>query len=202
MCVEADAAVGVGAWRAVLQVAFDGAPHRGQLATYLVVTSRVELHLKQPVAVAAGYEAVAEVGAFRARAFRGVGVAFVLAFVPTEVVDEFPLLRRRFGADNGVVGLLHVARAEEVVHAREGFARSTEHAYTTDGAVQSVGHAQKYRAWLTASFLDVGLGGIGQCGIARLIALHYLACRFVYYQQVVVFVEDVHGEVFLSGEFV
>ena len=47
--MQADAAVGVGAGGAVFQVALDGTTHLGQLAAYLVVAARLQVHSDCPM---------------------------------------------------------------------------------------------------------------------------------------------------------
>ena len=49
--MQADAAVGIAARRAVLQVSFDGHAFRRQLAAYLVVPAGVQVYFEQGVPV-------------------------------------------------------------------------------------------------------------------------------------------------------
>lgn len=46
-CVEADAAVGVGAFGSILEVALDGMPDVRELRADLVVTTRVEIDFEE-----------------------------------------------------------------------------------------------------------------------------------------------------------
>ena len=65
--VEADAAVGVGAGGAVLEIALDGAAEGGELAADLVVAAGEELDLKKVIPVSVGDVLIAEAGFLRAR---------------------------------------------------------------------------------------------------------------------------------------
>lgn len=49
--MQTDAAVRIGAFGAILQVALDRATHVRQLATYLMVATRAEVDLQQVIAV-------------------------------------------------------------------------------------------------------------------------------------------------------
>ena len=49
--VQADASIGVAAWSAILQIALDRASHGSQLASYLMVTTRVQMYFEQEVPV-------------------------------------------------------------------------------------------------------------------------------------------------------
>ena len=51
VCVKADAAVGVGAGRAVLEVALDGATDIAKLAAYLVVAACQQFDLHKVIAL-------------------------------------------------------------------------------------------------------------------------------------------------------
>ena len=65
--VEADAAVGVGAGGAVLEVALDGAAEGGELAADLMMTAGEELDLQKVIPVSVGDVLIAEAGFLRAR---------------------------------------------------------------------------------------------------------------------------------------
>ena len=58
--MEGDAAVGVGAGGAVLEVALDGAADGRQLRPDLMFASGDQVHLEQPIALAGGDDAVME----------------------------------------------------------------------------------------------------------------------------------------------
>ena len=60
--MQADTAVGIGAGKAILQVALDGAAHLGQLATDLMVAARLQVHLQQAVVVRTGDEPIVQDG--------------------------------------------------------------------------------------------------------------------------------------------
>ena len=103
--MQADTAIGIGATGTVFQVALDGATDSCQLATYLVVTSGLEVDFQEAVVLATHEGAVGEdglLGLFIA----GLGdEGFVEFLVAGEVV-----LQARFGGfraslDDGPVGL-------------------------------------------------------------------------------------------------
>ena len=192
--VETDGAVGVGTRSAVFQVAFDGATHRGQLATDLVVTACVEIHFEQKVAFALTDEAVVEHGFLAAGHFGGVGVGFVLLLVAREPGSECGFrLTGSFGHD-GMVRLVNLSRAEHVVEAREGLAGAGKDDNAAHGAVQAMDYTEKHFAGFSIFFLDVCLDIVGQGAVAGLVALNNLASGFVDDDDMVVFVKDGHGD--------
>ena len=52
--MQTNAAIRIGARKAVFQIAFDGASHFGQLATDLMMTTCFEMNLKQIIAIGVG----------------------------------------------------------------------------------------------------------------------------------------------------
>ena len=190
--METDAPVGVGAWRAVFQVALDGAADGGQLTADLVVASRVEADGQQGVAVGTSDEAVVEHGLLAAAHLGGVGKRLVEPLVTREPVGERGALGGGRAADDGQVGLAHAALAEEGVQPAERLAGPGEDHEPAHGAVEPVDNAEKDGAGLGVLFLDVGFHAVGEGGVAGLVALYDLAGLLVDDDEVVVFVNDVH----------
>ncbi len=63
--VEGDAAVGVGAGGAILEVALDGAAEARELAADLVVAAGEQFYFEEPVAVGFPYLSIVELGQLR-----------------------------------------------------------------------------------------------------------------------------------------
>ena len=197
--MEADTAVGIGAWSTVFQVSPDGCLGSGQLAAYLVVPAGVEVYFEQSVAFGAGYLVVVEYGAFAAGHFAEMGIGFVLPFVAGEVVYELHGVARagagcglRGEGYDGVIGLSYLSVPEEFAHPRQGFAGAGKYYNAADGAVEPVDYAEEYLAGLGVFFLDVAFYGVAQGAVAGLVALYDFACGLVHDNQVVVLVEYVH----------
>lgn len=191
-CEQRDAAVGVAALVAVLEVAADGAAYGGELDAYLVLAAGEELDFEEAVAVALGYECVAQAGFLGAGARRGGGVAFVVALRGGDVVGELGLRLGRHSAGDGPVALVDGAGAEHLVEARQGLGCLGENHNAADGAVEAMAHADEDVAGLGVFLLEPGCNGLAEGCVAGLVALHYLAGSLVDDDDVVVFVEYLH----------
>ena len=87
-CQQRYAAIGIGAFCTIFQVAFYGASHAGELAAYLVVASGFQVYFEQKVSLAGGQQAVVQLGTLRAGACRVLGDAFVVFLVACEEVQQ------------------------------------------------------------------------------------------------------------------
>ena len=85
---QRDTAVGIGAGSAIFQVALDGQADGSQLAAYLMVAAREQLHLEQLVAVALGDGAIAQLSLLRMWHLMIIGVRLVLLLIAGEPVGQ------------------------------------------------------------------------------------------------------------------
>ena len=92
--------------------------------------------------------------------------------------------------DYGPVGFLHVALAEQLVHAFERFGGAGKGYQAADGAVDAVDGTQEHGSRLIVFFLDVVFHHIQQAAVARGVALDQNPRRFVDDDEVIVFVND------------
>lgn len=201
--MKADTTVRVAALGTVFQVALDGATDGRQLAAYLVVTTRLEVNLKQRITVATGYRPIRKDSALCLTvdgfAVAGEGIALavearddvrlVLLLVAGEEMLEASL---RFGGRIGndcPVGLLDfVVRLEHVVEPCQRLTGAREKHNPARGAVETMRDAKEDLAWLVVLLLDICLDGLGEGRVARLVALHNLAARLVDGYDMIIFV--------------
>ena len=188
--MQADAAVRVGTWCTVFEVALDGAAHVGQLAAYLVVPACEQLHFEQGVAFGTLHETVAQPGQLGALGALAHYVALILLFVARQPVFQQALLVPRFAAAQGQVDLVHGAFPEHGCHALQGLGCLGKDHYSAHRTVESVGNAQEHIAGLAVALLDEGLEILGEGSVAGTVALDYLSRLFIENQKVIVFVEN------------
>ena len=89
---EADAAVGITAWRAILKVAAYGAAYGSQLTTDLVMPPSMEVYLDEVIPVGMSDDTIIEHRFLSVRAFAVVGETFVLLLVADKIMLERGLL--------------------------------------------------------------------------------------------------------------
>ena len=61
-CMQANASIGIGTRKAILQVTTDGTAHLSQLATNLMMASGLQIDFKQTVIVRTPYQAIVQNG--------------------------------------------------------------------------------------------------------------------------------------------
>jgi len=189
---QGDAPVGIGALGAILEVALDGAAYLGKLATYLMMTARLEVHFDKGVVVGTPDDAIVELGTFAARHFVVVGVGLVLLLIAHQPMDESSL--RLFGRvlHNGPVALEHLSASKHRIEPRESLGGAGEHDKSCHRTIQTVHNTEEHVAGLGVGFLDVLLDDLAQGLVAGLVALHNFTSRLGDDDDVVVFVYYLH----------
>ena len=190
--MQTDAAVRIGAFGTILQVALDRATHVCQLATDLMMATRTEVDLQQVIAVRGGQQTIMKLGTTCARPVGLADVAFVLSLVAPKPVDEHALRLRRSLAHDGPVRLTDAAVAKERIHTRQSLAGLGKDDGARDRSIEAMHNADEHVARLSVFLSDPLPQLIRQRGIARLIALHDLVARLADGDQVIVFVNDLH----------
>ena len=104
---EGDAAVGVAALGAILEVTLDGAADFGELATDLVVAPCLEIHLDEIVVVGMADDFVVEDGFLAVGHLMIVGIRLVLLLIAHEPMGQRTFRLRRHVLDNRPILLLH-----------------------------------------------------------------------------------------------
>ena len=94
-CQQRYAAIGIGAFCTIFQVAFYGASHAGELAAYLVVAAGFQVYFEQKVSLVGSQQAVGQLGQLRAGACRVIGDAFGVVLVASEDVQQCALVGGR-----------------------------------------------------------------------------------------------------------
>ena len=79
--MQTDAAIGIGTFGSIFQIAFDGATNFCQLATNLMMTAGLEINFKQKIFLRSCYQLVMKNRFFGIRLFRIIGCRFVGFFV-------------------------------------------------------------------------------------------------------------------------
>ena len=107
---------------------------------------RVKPHFEQGVPLGMAYGAIVQYGPLAVFHLSRVRIGFVLPLVAREpVLQRGSILLRGVGHD-GVVGLLHAARAEHLVEPRQRLSRPRKHHNAAHWAVEPVHHAEKHVA--------------------------------------------------------
>ena len=189
---QRDASVGIAARRSVLQVALYGAAHVGKLATYLVMTTGEESHLKEHIVVRLGTQTVFQDGFLGTLALLVVSITLILLLIADEPVGECAFLRDGVFLDNSPIGLVNVARAEHLVQTRKGFGCAGKDNESAYGTVKTMHHAKEYVARLSVLHLYVFLHDVGERLVTGLVALYYLATCLVDDDDMIVFVDYLH----------
>ena len=188
--MKADAAIRIAARSPILQVATDGTTHLGQLASYLVVATRLELNLQQIIAFRMGHDTIAEHRALAARHLAVVGTSLVGTLVARQPMRERSLLLRRAVGHDGPIRLADpLMLRKEGIQAGQSLAGTRKKYDTTNGAIQTMDNTKEDVTRLLVTSLQVVLHDIRERRVARLVALHNLAAGLVDYYDVVVFVE-------------
>ena len=200
--MEADAAVGVGARRAVFQISANGETDSGQLAADLMVASGVQTDFHQPRALSVFQQLEIEHRMFRTAHLVIVGKGFVALLIASEIVGEGEVFARLWNLRavgtlgneryDGMIGLVHIAATEHVVESCEGFGSAGEDDDSTDGAIKAMHRAEKDFAGLIVLCFYVGFDVFGQGAIAGFVALNDFARGFVDDDHMIVFVKDFH----------
>lgn len=169
---QGDAPVGVGALGAILEVALDRAAYFGELAAYLVMAARLEVHLDEGVVVGMPDNTVVELGPFAARHLVVVGIGLVLLLVSHKPVDQraFGLLGRVL--HDGPVALLYLSAREHGVEPRQSLGGAGEHDESCHRTIQTVHNTEEHVAGLGVGFLYILLDDLAQGLVAGLVALH------------------------------
>ncbi len=189
--MQRDAPIRIGAWRPVFQVALYDAAHPCQLAAYLVMPAREQLHLDEVVALRRAEIAVAqprELGVAVPAA--GLGYEGLVEFlVADEPVLKLALRGRGGGAAEGPVCLVYLTVPEHRRHPLQRLGCLGEHDDAADRPVKAVGYAHEHAAGLAVTLRHEGLHRLGQALVTRPVALDYLSRPLVHDKQVVVLVQ-------------
>lgn len=196
--MEADAAVGVASRRAIFEVAANGGEGGGELAADLMVAPGVQVNFHQGVAVGLSDLAIVEQGLLGTVHLFVVGVSLVLFLIFDQPMGQFCCgccagLLEVGRCQDGMVGFVHLARAEHLVEAGERLAGACKYDNAADGAVQSVDGAQKDGAGFGVFGFDVGFYVFTQGSVSCFVPLYDFASSFVDDDDMVVFVEYLHG---------
>ena len=119
-CEQRDAAVGVRAPVAVLEVAAYRAAYGAELHTYLMLASCEQLYLDQTETFATRQQAIFQAcllgSGFRCRG----GIRFIVALYGGDIVRESGLRRVGHIACERLVGLVDLAFAQHLIKTRQG----------------------------------------------------------------------------------
>ena len=191
--MERDTAVGVGAFGTILQIALDRRPHLGQLAAYLVVTPRFQIHLEQRIAVAVSQHTIVEHRPFGPRPLPVIGHRLVALLVAHQVVHQFAALLLGGMLHDSPILLFHLAVAEHLVQPGQCLARFGKDHHTAHGAVEAMSYPHEDIARLVVLLLEPSLQLLAQRHVARLVALHDFGAGLVDDNHMIVFVEYLHS---------
>ena len=141
--MEANAAVGIAAWRTILQVAFDGTAYLCKLTAYLMVATGMQRNFKQDVAFRLCNNTIIEHGFLAVWHFSVVGSGRVLFLVSRQPMRKRTFQLRRFVCDNGKISLPDsLVLGKHPVESRQSLACFGKEDDAADGTVQPVDHTE------------------------------------------------------------
>ena len=190
--MEGNAAVWIASLGSVFKVSLDGAAHLGQLAAYLVVTAGDQLYGQQVVTVGTAQQRVSQSGFFAVLYQMVVCVGFVLLLVSDQPVAQLAAFLWRSVLHDGEVGLFYATIAKQVVHPRQGLARSGKYYEAAHGTIETVGDTEKYLPWFSVAFFYIRFHQIRKRRVAGFVAVNDFSRGFGYDNDVIVFVNNVH----------
>lgn len=190
--LEGDAAVAVGAARAILEVALYGVAYGRELGADLVLAACEQIHLQERIAVAGGDGAVFEAAQFGVLVAGARGEGLVDAAVGDKKVLQKGL--RAFGTSlhECPVGLVDLPVSEHPVEAFECLGCAGEDHQSRHRSVYAVYDPAEHVARFIILLFKIVLHHLGERAVARLVALHYFPGPFVDHNDMIVFVNYLH----------
>ena len=135
MSLEADAAIRIASLRSILQVALDRTAHLCQLATYLMMTSCLQIHFQQIIIVGTSNDPIIEFCPFGTRHFLVVGIRLVLLLIAYEPMNNCSLWFCWTVLRDGPIGLMYLSLCKHLIETGEGFAGTGKKNQTADRTV-------------------------------------------------------------------
>ena len=89
--MQANASVGIGTGRTVLQISLNGTSHFCQLTAYLMMPPRFQVYFQQIIVLLPGYEPIMQNRFLAVRHFLVVGIALVLLLITYQIVHQLTL---------------------------------------------------------------------------------------------------------------
>ncbi|OPZ11050.1 MAG: hypothetical protein BWZ06_01789 [Bacteroidetes bacterium ADurb.BinA261] len=191
--MQTDAAIGIGTFGSIFQIAFDGATNFCQLATNLMMTAGLEINFKQKIFLRSCYQLVMKNRFFGIRLFRIVGCRFVGFFVFYQVMNQCVFILGRPIFDNSPIGFIHFAVAKHLIQARKCFARFSKNHHPACRSIEAVGNAAKNITRFVVFFFQIFFNQFRKRFIAGFVALHNFRRCFIDDNEMIVFVENIHN---------
>ena len=188
--METYAPVRVTARSTIFQVASDGASDGSELTTNLMMPSRMQMNLKEMIALRLTNHTIIQDSFLGTRPFVVIGIALVLFLVAHEIMGERSLCLLRLVLHQRPVCLLNTTRTEHLIQPRQRLASPGEDHHAADGTIQPVHYAQKDSTRLGILLLDISLHRLGERSVAGLVALHDLTRTLRDDDDVVILVEN------------
>ena len=158
------------------------------------MASRVQINLQQEVAIRRTNELIVKHCLLAARHFTIVSISLILLFVTSEPMRQHPTGSGRWRTHNGMICFFYfTTHTEHLVQTSQCLTGASKNYYTTHRPIKPMHHAQENLARLVILLLNVSLHIIGQSAVACFVTLHNLARCFVNNDNVVVFVNNLHG---------
>ena len=187
--MQGDASVWVASWCTIFQIAFYGTSNFGQLTSYLVMTSCVQMYFQKVVSVSRGYQLVIQHGFLGTWYLTIIGTCRVVLLLTCQPMCECALWFLWAVLYYGPICFVYlVVLGKHFVQAWKGLARLGKKYHARYRSVQSVHHTQIYVTGFVVLLLQPVFDKIREGSVPGLIALDYLPCLFVNDYQMVVFV--------------
>ena len=198
---QINVATRIAACRTILQIAFDGAAHLGQLTPNLVVSACEQVDFQQMIVLRSRNELVVQDGLLRPRHFVVIRITLVLLLVFEQPVCERCLGLRRTILRDGPIGLVHLARPKHVVQPRQCFRCFGKHHQARHGTVETMHHAEVNIPRLVVLFANILPHNVREWHIARLVALNDFATLLVDNNNVIIFVNGYQNTMMLRASY-
>ena len=209
--MQAYAAVRVGAFGTVFEIAFDGTSYRSQLTAYLVVSACLQVDFQKTIVLAFHECFIRQDSQFGVFALCSLFLpdykTLVQFLIAREIVLQACFGHFRTALHDRPIGLFYrnlvcilysvlcilysvlcTLFPEHLVQPHQRLARPGKEHYPARRPVQPVRHAQKDLAGLVILRLDIRLHRLAQRRVSGLIALHNLVAGLVDGNNMVVFV--------------
>ena len=157
-----------------------------------MVATREQVHLHEPIAFAPSYKAVFQHCLLGVLHLVVVGIRLVLLLVAHEPVFKRALVLGRPVGYHRPVCLVHLALAKHVAQSAQSLRRAGEDHQSAHRTVEAVNHTKEYIPRLRILHPDVFLHGVGERGVAGLVALYNLPALLVHHDDMIILIDYSH----------
>ncbi len=177
----------------VLDIPFDGRTHLCQLATYLMMTACLQIHLKQMIILHTAQQAIRQYRSLSPAALGIISIRLILLLVTHQIMHQLTFRIGRTVLYKRPIGLFDApSLTKHGIEAFESLTRTSKDHHPTYRAVEPMYHTKEDSTRLIVFLLDISLHHFRQRHVSCLISLHNFRRRLVDYNDMIIFVKDIH----------